>query len=134
MLCLCYDVTMACQVDVVGISHFITFLTNTETYRRSLRRAEYGDETDPQMHAFLTSISPLTHIHKIKAPLFVVSGKNDPRVPCTESEQIVDKLRQCGIGVWYLRGENEGHGFKKKINQDYLLCSLIMFVKKYLLL
>jgi dipeptidyl aminopeptidase/acylaminoacyl peptidase len=120
-------------LDVVGISHFVTFLNNTESYRRDLRRVEYGDERDPAMKAFLEQISPLSNSAKIKAPLFVVQGKNDPRVPYTEAEQIVAKVREQGTPVWYLRADNEGHGFSRKENQDYLFYSTIMFMQQTLL-
>ena len=83
-------------VSVVGISNFVTFLERTESYRRDLRRAEYGDERDPAMRAFLESISPLNHVARITKPLFVVQGLNDPRVPHTESEQIVAEPQAAG--------------------------------------
>ena len=120
-------------IDIVGISHFVTFLNNTESYRRDLRRVEYGDERDPAMKEFLDQISPLSHAAKIKKPLFVVQGKNDPRVPYTEAEQIVAKVREQGTPVWYLRAENEGHGFARKENQDYLFYATIQFMKENLL-
>ncbi|MCV2356447.1 prolyl oligopeptidase family serine peptidase [Paucibacter sp. B2R-40] len=120
-------------LDVVGISHFVTFLNNTESYRRDLRRVEYGDERGPAMKAHLEKISPLSNSAKIKAPLFVVQGKNDPRVPYTEAEQIVAKVREQGTPVWYLRADNEGHGFARKENQDYLFYATIMFMQQTLL-
>lgn len=123
---------IAGAIDVVGISHFVTFLQNTESYRRDLRRAEYGDERDPAMAEHLHAISPLTNAAKIKSPLFVIQGKNDPRVPFTEAEQIVDKVRQSGSPVWYLRAENEGHGFARKENQDYQFYATILFIKQTL--
>ncbi|MDC8785773.1 S9 family peptidase [Roseateles koreensis] len=120
-------------VDVVGISNFVTFLTNTESYRRDLRRVEYGDEREPAMRAHLQEISPLTHAERITKPLFVVQGKNDPRVPYTEAEQIVAKVRSQGTPVWYLRADNEGHGFARKENQDYQFYALILFLRETLL-
>lgn len=105
-------------INVVGISHFVTFLENTKAYRRDLRRAEYGDERDPQMRAFLDEISPLTRADEIQGRLFVIHGANDPRVPVSEAEQIVTAVRARGERVWYLRAENEGHGFRKKANRD----------------
>ena len=119
-------------IDVVGISHFVTFLERTESYRRDLRRVEYGDERDPEMRAFLDRISPLTNAEKIKKPLFVIQGKNDPRVPFTEAEQIVAKTRSMGIPVWYLRAENEGHGFARKENADYQFFAMILFMNETL--
>ena len=111
----------------------MSFLENTESYRRDLRRVEYGDERDPEMRAFLTSISPLTHAAKITKPLFVVQGKNDPRVPWTEAEQIVREARSSGARVWYLLAENEGHGFVRRENADYLFYAIVMFMRETLL-
>jgi dipeptidyl aminopeptidase/acylaminoacyl peptidase len=120
-------------IPVVGPSNFVSFLTNTESYRRDLRRVEYGDEREPAMRAFLEKIAPLNNAEKIKKPLFVVQGKNDPRVPYTESEQIVAKVRANGQPVWYLRGENEGHGFARKENADFLFYAMVRFVEETLL-
>ena len=85
------------------------------------------------MHEFLQRISPLTNAGKIGKPLFVVQGKNDPRVPYTEAEQIVAKVRQSSTPVWYLRAENEGHGFVRKENADFEFYAKVMFLKTYLL-
>ncbi len=120
-------------VDDVGISNFVTFLTNTESYRRDLRRVEYGDERIPAMREFLEKISPLTNAHKITKPLFVVQGKNDPRVPFTEAEQIVARARANGTPVWYLRAENEGHGFARKENADFRFYAMVKFMETVLL-
>ncbi|MFN3304447.1 MAG: alpha/beta hydrolase family protein, partial [Roseateles sp.] len=128
-----YADRIAGAIDVVGISHFVTFLNNTESYRRDLRRVEYGDERDPAMRAHLEKISPLTNAHKIKKPLFVIQGKNDPRVPYTEAEQIVAKVREGGTPVWYLRAENEGHGFQRKENQDYQFYATVLFMQQTVL-
>ena len=117
----------------VAISNFVTFLENTQSYRRDLRRVEYGDERDPKQRAKLLEISPLRRISEIKAPLFVVQGANDPRVPKSEADQIVKAVRDRGTDVWYLVGENEGHGFAKKENQDYLFWTTMMFWQKTLL-
>jgi dipeptidyl aminopeptidase/acylaminoacyl peptidase len=124
---------IAGAIDNVGISHFVTFLTRTESYRRDLRRVEYGDERDPAMRAFLDRISPLSNAERIRKPLFVVQGKNDPRVPYTEAEQIVAKVRGNGTPVWYLRAENEGHGFARKENADYLFYASLVFMQNTLL-
>jgi dipeptidyl aminopeptidase/acylaminoacyl peptidase len=109
---------LRCGIDVVGISNFVTFLENTEEYRRDLRRVEYGDERDPAMREFLLSISPANHAHKINKPLFVIQGANDPRVPASESEQMVKAIRQNNGTVWYMLALDEGHGFRKKENTD----------------
>ncbi|HMO64326.1 MAG TPA: prolyl oligopeptidase family serine peptidase, partial [Verrucomicrobiota bacterium] len=116
-------------IDVVGISSFVTFLRNTQDYRRDLRRAEYGDERDPAMAAFLERISPLTQADRIRRPLFVVQGQNDPRVPVTEAEQIVRAVRGNGGDVWYLLAKDEGHGFQKKRNVDAMFLAIVQFLQ-----
>ncbi|TMG86124.1 MAG: S9 family peptidase, partial [Betaproteobacteria bacterium] len=123
---------MVGTIDIVGIANFVSFLENTESYRRDLRRVEYGDERDPAMRAFLTRISPVTNAQKIRAPLFVVAGRNDPRVRYTEAEQIVAAVRKNGVPVWYLLADNEGHGFARKENADYLFYAMIAFVQERL--
>ncbi len=128
-----YADRIAGAVDVVGISDFNTFLRNTESYRRDLRRVEYGDERDPAMRAFFERISPLANAAKIKRPLFVVQGRNDPRVPYTEAEQIVRKVREGSTTVWYLRAENEGHGFARKENADFQFYATVQFMRQTLL-
>ncbi len=128
-----YSDRIRCSLDVVGISNFVSFLEHTEAYRRDLRRVEYGDERDPKMRAFLTGISPLTRADRIKKPLFVVQGKNDPRVPVSEAEQIVATVRKGNTPVWYLLAKDEGHGFAKKRNADFQFYATLLFVKKYLL-
>ncbi|HEX2209459.1 MAG TPA: S9 family peptidase [Longimicrobium sp.] len=128
-----YADRICCALDVVGISHFGTFLRNTESYRRDLRRAEYGDERDPAMAAFFERISPLNNAARITKPLFVVQGGNDPRVPRTEAEQIVARVQQGGTPVWYLMARDEGHGFAKKANQDFQFYATVMFVRQNLL-
>jgi dipeptidyl aminopeptidase/acylaminoacyl peptidase len=128
-----YNDRIAGAIDIVGISNFVTFLETTESYRRDLRRVEYGDERDPAMRAFLTKISPLTNANKIKKPLFVVQGKNDPRVPYTEAEQIVAAVKKNNVPVWYLRAENEGHGFARKENADFQFYAMVAFLEKVLL-
>jgi dipeptidyl aminopeptidase/acylaminoacyl peptidase len=120
-------------VDVVGISSFVTFLKNTQDYRRDLRRAEYGDERDPAMAEFLQRISPLTNVDKIRKPIFVVQGQNDPRVPVTEAEQMVKAIRGQGGTGWYLMAKDEGHGFAKKKNSDFQFLSTIQFLREHLL-
>jgi dipeptidyl aminopeptidase/acylaminoacyl peptidase len=117
----------------VGISNFLTFLANTSGYRRDLRRVEYGDERDPKMKAFLDEISPMTSAAKIKKPLFIVQGKNDPRVPLSEAEQMVKAVRDGGTPVWYLMAADEGHGFAKKKNSDFMFLSTILFFREHLL-
>jgi dipeptidyl aminopeptidase/acylaminoacyl peptidase len=122
-----------CGVDVVGISNFVSFLEHTEAYRRDLRRAEYGDERDPEMRRFLLSIAPLKNAEKIVKPLFVVQGQNDPRVPASEAEQIVSTVRGNGGKVWYLLARDEGHGFQKKTNRDAFSDAMTLFFEENLL-
>ncbi len=128
-----YSDRIRCALDVVGISHFTTFLKNTEDYRRDLRRVEYGDERDPQMAAFHEAIAPLNHTAEIKKPLFIVQGGNDPRVPASEAIQMKDKIKQGGGTVWFLMAKDEGHGFRKKDNSDFQFYATIAFVREYLL-
>jgi len=128
-----YPERIRAGVDVVGISHFGTFLTNTESYRRDLRRAEYGDEREPAMKAVFDRISPLNNAGKITSRLFVAQGRNDPRVPYTEAEQIVEAVRGNGQPVWYLLYADEGHGFKKKSNNDYFNAATMLFWQQHLL-
>lgn len=111
----------------VAISNFVTFLENTQEYRRDLRRPEYGDERDPVQRAKLEEISPLNSIENVEDPLFVVQGANDPRVPKSEADQLVERVRANGQDVWYLVGENEGHGFRKKENRDYQFWASLLF-------
>jgi dipeptidyl aminopeptidase/acylaminoacyl peptidase len=120
-------------VDVVGISNFVTFLENTEDYRRAFRRYEYGDERDPEMRAFLERISPLNNVDRIGIPLLVVQGRNDPRVPASESEQIVQALRDRGRPVWYIEALNEGHGYERKENRNLYEQAAILFLRQFLL-
>jgi dipeptidyl aminopeptidase/acylaminoacyl peptidase len=117
-------------VDEVGISNFVSYLENTAPYRRDLRRAEYGDERDPKMRAFLNQISPVNKVALIRRPLLVVEGMNDPRVPPMESQQIVWRMRSKGAEVWYLAAKDEGHGFRKKANEDVYLETVAMFLNK----
>lgn len=124
---------LRCGIDVVGISNFVTFLNNTEEYRRDLRRVEYGDERDPKMNAFLQKISPTNNIDKITKPLFIIQGQNDPRVPVTEAEQMKTKMQEKGGKVWYLLAIDEGHGFRKKTNSDFMQWSIVKFLEENLL-
>ena len=115
-------------VEVAGIGDFISFLTNTASYRRDQRRAEYGDERNPEMRAYLRRVSPLTNADRISRPLLVVHGKNDPRVPVSEADQIVNRVRSKGGEVWYLQASDEGHGFRKKQNRDVYLRTFAEFL------
>jgi dipeptidyl aminopeptidase/acylaminoacyl peptidase len=128
-----YSDRIRCSIDVVGMSNLVTFLEHTEGYRRDLRRVEYGDERDPKMREFLERIAPMNNIEKIKKPMMVVAGKNDPRVPVSESDQIVSGLKKQGTPVWYVLAKDEGHGFQKKANQDYEFYAYVEFLQEFLL-
>ena len=128
-----YSDRIRAAINIVGISNFVSFLENTEAYRRDLRRAEYGDERDPAMREFLLRISPVNNADKITVPLFVVHGQNDPRVPVGEAEQIVRTLQENNMPVWYLLAKDEGHGFSKKQNSDFLFYATVKFIETYLL-
>jgi dipeptidyl aminopeptidase/acylaminoacyl peptidase len=119
-------------IDNVGIASFISFLERTAPYRVDLRRAEYGDERDPQMKAVFERIDPLNNTDKIRAALLVIHGRNDPRVPFFEAEQIAAKVRAGNRPVWTIFANNEGHGFAKKDNSDYQRAVEVLFLKKHL--
>ncbi len=127
-----YGDRLRAGVDNVGISNFVTFLENTREYRRDLRRAEYGDERDPEMRAHLARISPVNNVDRMNCALFVAHGANDPRVPASEAEQIVEAVRRNGHDVWYMLARNEGHGFQKKNNRDVYLQLTVMFLMEHL--
>ena len=128
-----YSDRIKAVVDRVGISNFVTFLENTQDYRRDRRRVEYGDERDPLMRAHLEKISPLNNVEKINVPILIMQGENDPRVPVTESSQMVKALREQGNTVWYMNALNEGHGFKKKENYDIYQQATVLFLQEHLL-
>jgi dipeptidyl aminopeptidase/acylaminoacyl peptidase len=128
-----YNDKIRASLPVVGMSNLVSFLERTESYRRDLRRVEYGDERDPKMREFMLRIAPLNNATKITKPIFIVQGGNDPRVPLNEAEQMVKTVRTNNSPVWYLMAKDEGHGFAKKKNQDYQFYATIMFVREYLL-
>lgn len=128
-----YNDRIRCALPVVGMSNLVTFLEHTEAYRRDLRRAEYGDERDPAMRAYLEKIAPMNHLDAMHKPMFAVVGKNDPRVPWTESRQILDKLHAQGTPTWFMMANDEGHGYAKKKNRDFLFDAEVLFVERYLL-
>ncbi len=117
-------------VERYGISDFISFMANTEAYRRDNRRAEYGDERDPKMRAVFERIAPLKNVGKITKPMLVMQGANDPRVPQSESDQVVAALRANGVETWYVLYADEGHGFLKKANNDLRREVETVFLKK----
>lgn len=128
-----YSDRLRAGLDYVGISSFVTFLENTQGYRRDLRRVEYGDEREPTMRAHLEKISPLRRVDQIRVPVLVAQGANDPRVPVTEAEQVVAAIAAQGKPVWYVVAKDEGHGFQKKTNTDYLRVVQTEFMRRFLL-
>src|ERR1700687_3778245 len=128
-----YSDRIRCSVDIVGMSNLVTFLEHTEAYRRDLRRVEYGDEREPKMREFLEKIAPMNNIDKIKKPMFVIAGKNDPRVPVSESQQFADALKTQGTPVGRLLAKDEGHGYRKKPNQDFQFYATVEFLQEYML-
>jgi dipeptidyl aminopeptidase/acylaminoacyl peptidase len=128
-----YNDKICCSLPIVGPSNLVTLLEHTEAYRRDLRRVEYGDERDPKIREYLERTAPLNNSEKIRKPVFAAVGKNDPRVPWSESRQMLDKLKGNGITTWFLMANDEGHGYAKKKNQDFLFYATIMFVRQYLL-
>lgn len=128
-----YPDRFRCGVDNVGIANFVTFLRDTSDYRRGNRRLEYGDERKPEVREFLERISPANQADRIRAPLLIVQGKNDPRVPVTEAERMRDAMRSHGGQVWYLMARDEGHGFVKKANNDFQFLATALFIQEFLL-
>jgi dipeptidyl aminopeptidase/acylaminoacyl peptidase len=121
----------AAGVDLVGIANFVTFLENTGPWRRHLREAEYGSlENDRD---FLTEISPINHVDQIRAPLLVIHGANDPRVPISEAEQMVAKLKSLGRTVDFLRLEDEGHQIAKLKNKLVAYPMAVDFLRRHLM-
>ncbi len=118
-------------VDLSGITDFTSFLATTAPYRQNQRRAEYGDERDPDTRAFLRRISPMTNAERISRPVLIVHGKNDPRVPAAEAEQMMYRLRSKGGEVWYLQANDEGHEFRKKSNSDAYYLTFAQFLMSF---
>ena len=127
------DAAICCSVDVVGMSNLATFLAHTSGYRQDLRRVEYGDERDSTLRAWMERTAPLNNVDKVTKPLFVIQGMNDPRVPRSEAEQMVAALKRRSVPVWYLMAKDEGHGFRKKGNQDFQFYATILFTERFLL-
>jgi len=128
-----YSDRISGAINTAGIANWVTFLANTETYRCDQRRLEYGDERDPEMRKFLEGMSPLNNAQKIKKPLFIVQGKNDPRVRSTQALQIVAQMKKQGTPVWFLMANDEGYGFGKKSNSDFLFYAQIKFMEQTLM-
>ncbi|MEW6279307.1 MAG: S9 family peptidase, partial [Candidatus Eremiobacterota bacterium] len=120
----------AAGVDIVGISNFISFLNNTGAYRRALRIAEYGDPVKDE--AFLREVSPFFHVDEIQAPMLIIQGANDPRVPQSESDQMVASLKKKGLPVEYLLYQDEGHGLAKLSNRVDAYTRAVAFLDRHL--
>ncbi|MGC9393651.1 MAG: alpha/beta fold hydrolase [Anaerolineae bacterium] len=125
-----YPDLWAVGVDIVGISNLVTFLENTSDYRRAHREAEYGSLARDR--DFLESIAPIRHVDNIVAPLFVVHGANDPRVPLSEAEQLVAALKARDVPVEFLVFDDEGHGVVKLKNKLVMYPVIVNFLDKYL--
>jgi dipeptidyl aminopeptidase/acylaminoacyl peptidase len=124
-----YPELWAAGVDVVGIANFVTFLENTGDWRRELREAEYGSlEEDRE---FLESISPINNVEAIESPLFVLHGANDPRVPVSEAERIVEEARERDVPVRKLIFDDEGHGFSKLENRIEAYRAIVEFLGEH---
>jgi dipeptidyl aminopeptidase/acylaminoacyl peptidase len=119
----------AAGVDVVGIANFVTFLENTGPWRRQLREAEYGSLAEDR--AFLESISPVNTIEAIEAPLFVLHGANDPRVPVGEADRIAARAREQGVPVEKLVFDDEGHGISKLENRVEAYSHVVEFLDEH---
>ncbi len=128
-----YPDRIRCAVDIYGPSNLVSVLEHTADWRRDLRRAEYGDERDPKVRAFLERIAPLNNANKITKPLLVVQGLNDPVVPPAEAEQMISAVRANGVPVWYLAAKDEGHGFSNLSDLNFQFDVTVLFIQKFLL-
>jgi dipeptidyl aminopeptidase/acylaminoacyl peptidase len=126
-----YPDLWAAGVDIVGVANFVTFLENTGPWRRKLREPEYG--TLEHDREFLEQISPINSVDRIAAPLIVIHGANDPRVPLEEAEQIVTAVRKRGLSVEYLVFSDEGHGLVKRANRLVAYPAIARFLDEHLL-
>jgi dipeptidyl aminopeptidase/acylaminoacyl peptidase len=128
-----YNDRLRAGIDLYGISNFLTYMEHTASYRRDLRRVEYGDERDSVMRKFLIKISPITGAKNITKPLCIIQGANDARVPAEESRQIAEAVNKNKGVVWMSIAADEGHGFRKKSNVDYQELIEAYFLKMFLL-
>jgi dipeptidyl aminopeptidase/acylaminoacyl peptidase len=128
-----YGERISAGSNQVGVASIVTFLENTRADRRDLRRAEYGDERDPEVRSALLDASPLTHAARIQSALLVAHGMRDPRVPVSEAESIVHAVRSGGHEVWYLLAPSEGHAFRQRQNRDAFYRTMATFFERHLL-
>ena len=115
-----------------GITNLASFVARTEGWRRALQRAEFGDERNPKIKAFMEQTAPVNSVSRLTTPLLIVQGKNDPRVPFSEAEALV-KATQGRIPVWYILANDEGHGFVQSANRNFRFLAATLFIKEYLL-
>jgi dipeptidyl aminopeptidase/acylaminoacyl peptidase len=127
-----YSDRIRATISDSGISDLAGFVEHTEGWRRDLQRAEFGDERDPKIREFMDRTAPLNNAQKIKKPLLIIQGQNDPRVPAGDAAKLVAATKDR-IPVWYILAKDEGHGFMKQPNRDYRLYATILFVKEFLL-
>lgn len=128
-----YGDRIRCAVESYGMSSLVTFLQSLDKTRQEFRRTEFGDEREPKMRAFLEGIAPLNNAEKITIPMLFVYGKNDPRTPLSEAEQIIARVKKNGTPSWYLLAKDEGHGFVKKKNVDFQFYAIVLFMKEHLI-
>jgi len=128
-----YPARVRCVFDGFGISNIATFLDRAQPAIRPVRRGEYGDESDPEMRAFQERIAPVNQAQKIRAPLFIVHGRNDPAVPVQESEQMVAAVKKTGTPLWVMYATNAGHGFAdNRQNDEYSFYAWVLFMKTFM--
>lgn len=128
-----YNDRICAALSQSGPTNLVTNIEHTEGWRRDRRREEYGDEREPKMRAFLERIAPLNNVQKIKKPLMIVQGQNDPRVPASEATQMAEAAKKMGTPVWYLLAKDEGHDFANQSTRNFQLYATILFVKEFLL-
>lgn len=127
-----YNDRLAGGAEHSGISNLATFLDNTATWRRDLRRREYGDERDPEMRAWLEATAPVNHTDRFIKPLLIIHGRNDTRVPVSEALQMYEGVRSNGGQPWLIIANDEGHGFKRTSNSDFSDAALALFFETIL--
>jgi dipeptidyl aminopeptidase/acylaminoacyl peptidase len=127
-----YNDRIRCAFAGFPISNIVTQLESIEASRRDTRRPEYGDERDPKVRESLLRIAPLNNADKIRKPLFLAHGQNDPRVPVTESEQMAAAVRKNGTPLWFMVAKDEGHGFARQANGAFLMHAWAFFMEQYL--
>ena len=120
-------------IEGAGITNFVTFLENTDPARQDNRRAEYGDERDPAMRDFLTSLSPTQHAAQLKKPVFIIQPGKDARVPVAQAQELFNALKASNQNVWYLEFTEANHDNLPGVGGDYLLASWMWFFKNFLL-